>query len=113
MKLDAVAHCPTLSRTGSYAIVQLNHAGAEPTRLEELEIVSYAGSERRLSAAEDHWTDKQVTFVKQIGFEREPRKLGAADIHIMRRVPLELSNSLDVKVPLDTRIACASACQRS
>jgi hypothetical protein len=33
----------------------------------------------RLSAAEDHRVDKQVTFVDEIGFEREPRKLGATN----------------------------------
>lgn len=96
-----------------YAIAQVDYSSAKTARLDELEIVSFATWECRLSAAEDHWTDKQVTFVKQIGFEREPRKLGAADIHVVRGFPLEFPNKVDVKVPLNTRVACGSVCQSS
>ncbi len=54
-----------------------------------------------------------MTFVDEIGLERKPRKLGAANVDVVLRFPLELTNSLEVEVPLDTRVACRSACQRS
>ena len=54
-----------------------------------------------------------MTLVDEIGFERKPRKLGAADADFVLRFPLELPNSLEVEVPLDMRVACRSACQRS
>jgi hypothetical protein len=65
------------------------------------------------SAADDHRVEKQVTFVDEIGFERKPRKLGAANADVVLRFPLELPNSLEAEVPLDMRIACRSATQRS
>jgi hypothetical protein len=54
-----------------------------------------------------------MTFVDEIGFERKPRRLGAANVDVVRRFPLELPNSLEVEVPLDARVAYRSACQRS
>ena len=54
-----------------------------------------------------------MTFVDEIGFERKSRKLGAANDHVVLRFPLELPNSFDVEVPLDTRVARRSVCQRS
>ena len=74
---------------------------------------SYGGPECRLSAADDHRVEKQVTFVDEIGFERKPRKLGAADADVVLRFVLELPNSREVEVPLDIRVACSKACQRS
>lgn len=49
----------------------------------------------------------EVTAV--IGFERKPRKLGAANADVVLRLPLELPNGLEVEVPLDMRVACRSA----
>jgi len=95
-----------------YAIVQVNCPGAKATRLEEFQIPSQAMPECRLSAADDYRVKKQMTFVDEIGFEGEPRKLGAADSDIELRFPLELPDSLEVEVPLDTRVACRNACQR-
>jgi hypothetical protein len=54
-----------------------------------------------------------VTFVDEIGFERKPRKLGAADADVVLRFPLELSNRLEVEVPLNARVAGRSTGQRS
>jgi hypothetical protein len=50
-----------------------------------------------------------VTFVDEICFERKPRKLGPANDDVVLRFPLELPNSLEVEVPLDTRVACRKA----
>jgi hypothetical protein len=50
-----------------------------------------------------------VTFVDEIGFERKPPKLGATNVDVALRFPLELPNSLEVEVPLDARVACRSA----
>ena len=63
----------------SYAIAQVDNSGAETARLEEFETSSYAGAERRLSAADDHRMEKQVTFVDEIGFERKCCQFGAAN----------------------------------
>ena len=41
------------------------------------EMLSYGGSECRLSAADDHRMEKQVTFVDEIGFERKCCRFGA------------------------------------
>ena len=65
-----------------------------------------------LTSTDDHRVEKQVTFVDEIGFERKPRKLGAANADVVLRFPLELSNSLEVEVPLDMRVACRSARDR-
>jgi hypothetical protein len=54
-----------------------------------------------------------VTLVDEIGFERKPRKLSAPNDDGVIRFSLELANSLEVEVPLDTRVACRRACQRS
>jgi hypothetical protein len=99
--------------TASHAIAQVDYSGAETSRLEEFEIPSQAGSECRLSAADDHRVEKQVTFINQIGFERKSRQLGSANEDIVLRLPLELPSRLGVEVPLDMRRACRSACQRS
>lgn len=40
-----------------------------------------------------------MTFVDEIGFERDPRKLGAADADVLLRSPLELPDSLEAEVP--------------
>ena len=103
----------SLRSTASYAIAQVNNSGAETARLQEFEIPSEGGSVCRLSAADDHRVEKQVTFVDEIGFERKPRKLGAANADVLLRFPLELPNSLEVEFPLDTRVACCSPSQRS
>jgi hypothetical protein len=100
----------SLRSTASYAIMQVDYSGAETARLKGFE---KGGSECRLSAADDHRVEKQVTFVDEIGFERNPRKLGAANVDVVLRFPLELPNSREVEVPLDTRVACRRACQRS
>ena len=42
-----------------------------------------------------------MTLVDEIGFERKPRKFGAADADVVLRLGLELPNSLEVEVPLD------------
>ena len=63
---------------------------AETPRLEEFEIPSEAGSECRLSAADDDRIEKQVTFVDETGFEGKPRKFGAANVDVVLRFPLEL-----------------------
>ena len=80
---------PWLVAFRSDAISAMDYAGVETARLEEFEIPSQAGSECRLSAADDHRVDKQVTFVDEIGFERKPRKLGAANADVVLRFPLE------------------------
>jgi hypothetical protein len=41
-------------------------SGAETSRVKQFEIPSYGGSECRLSAADDHRMEKQVTFVDEI-----------------------------------------------
>src|ERR1700680_4121790 len=99
--------------TASYAIAHVDYSGAETARLEEFEVPSEGGPECRLPAADDHRFEKQVTFVDKIGFERKPRKLGAANADVVLRFSLELPNRLGVEVPLDTRVACRSAGQRS
>jgi hypothetical protein len=86
----------------------VDYSGTETARLKEFEIPSYGGSECRLSAADDHRVEKQVTFVDEIGFERKPRKLGTANADVVLRFPLELPNSLEIEVPLYTRVACRS-----
>ena len=45
-----------------------------------------------------------MTFVDEIGFERNPRQLGASDVDIALRFPLELPNSRNVEVPVETRL---------
>src|ERR1051326_9423859 len=97
----------------SHAIVHVDDSGAETASLEEFEIQSQGGSECRFSAADDHRVEKQVTFIDEIGFERKPRELGAANDDVVRRLPLERPNSLDVEVPLDTRVARPRGCQSS
>ena len=49
-----------------------------------------------------------MTFVDEAGFERKPRKLGAANSDVVLRFPLERPNS-EVEVPFDTRVACPLA----
>ena len=44
----------------------------------------------RLSAANDHRVEKQMTFVDEIGFERKPRKLCAANADVVLRFRLSL-----------------------
>src|SRR5919197_1386815 len=109
------------SRSGSHAlpsraphaIAQVDCSGAETSHLKEFEIPSYGGSECRLSAADDHRVEKQVTFVDEIGFERKSRQLGAADEDVVLRFALQLPSRLGIELPLDTRDACRSPCQRS
>jgi hypothetical protein len=40
------------------AIAQVDCSGAEASRVKQFEILSYGGSERRLSAADDHRMEK-------------------------------------------------------
>jgi hypothetical protein len=40
---------------------------------------------RRPTAADDHRVEKQLTFVDEIGFERKPRKLAAANADVVLR----------------------------
>lgn len=54
-----------------------------------------------------------MTLVNEIGFERQPSKLGTANVDVVLRFPFELPNSFEVEIPLDVRVACRSACQRS
>ena len=88
-------------------------SGAETSRVKQFEILSYGGSECRLSAADDHRMEKQVTFVDEIGFERKCCQFGAANEDVVRRFALEFPSCLGIELPLDTRDACRSACQRS
>jgi hypothetical protein len=83
-------------------------SGAETSRLKEFEIPSYGGSECRLSAADDHRVEKQVTFVDEIGFERKSCQLGAANEDVVLRFALELPSRLGIELPLDTRDACGA-----
>ena len=57
--------------------------------------------------------EKQVTFVDEIGFERKCCQFGAANEDVVRRFALEFPSCLGIELPLDTRDACRSACQRS
>jgi hypothetical protein len=41
-----------------------------------------------------------MTFVNQIGFERNARELGAANVNVVRRFTFEFANSLGVEVAL-------------
>jgi hypothetical protein len=91
----------------------VDYSGAETARLKEFEIPPQGGSECRLSPADDNRVEKQVTFVDEIGRERKPRKFGAANVDVVFGFPLELSNGLEVEVPLDTCVASRRACQRS
>src|SRR5258707_5163624 len=102
-----------LRSSAPHAIAQVDCSGAETSRLKEFEIPSYGGSECRLSAADDHRVEKQVTFVDEIGFERKSCQLGAANEDVVLRFALELPSRLGIELPLDTRDACRSACQRS
>ncbi len=54
-----------------------------------------------------------MTFVDEIDLKRKSRKLGAANADVLLRFPLELPNGFRVEFPLDARVACRSACQRS
>ena len=96
-----------------HAIAQVDGSGAETSRLKEFEIPSSGGSECRLSAADDHRVEEQVTFVDEIGFERKSCQLGAANEDVVLRFALQLPSRLGIELPLDTRDACRSACQRS
>jgi hypothetical protein len=87
-------------------------SGAETSRLKKFEI-PYGRSECRLSTANDHWVEKYVTFVDEIGFERKSRQLGASDEDVMLRFALELTSRLGIELSLDTLDACRSASQRS
>jgi hypothetical protein len=102
-----------LRSSAPYAIAQVDGTGGERSRLNEFEMPSYGGSECRLAAAEDHRVDKQVTFVDEIGFDREPCHLGAANEDVMLRFALELPNRRGIELVLDTPDACRSACHRS
>src|SRR5437867_2124925 len=102
-----------LRSSAPHAIAQVDCSGAETSRLKEFEIPSYGGSECRLSAADDHRVEKQVTFVDEIGFKRKSCQLGAANEDVVLRFALELPSRLGIELPLDTRDACPSACQRS
>ena len=86
--------------------MQVNYSRVETLRFKEFEIRSQATSKCPLSASDDHGVEEHVTFVDEIGFERKPRKLGAANVDVMRRLPLELPNSLKIKAPLEARVAC-------
>src|SRR4029077_1260674 len=100
-----------LRSSAPHAIAQVDCSGAETSHLKEFEIPSY--SECRLSAADDHRVEKQVTFVDEIGFERKSCQLGAANEDVVRRFALEFPSCLGIALPRDTRDACRSACQRS
>ncbi len=50
--------------------MHLDYSGVETTRFYEFEIPSYGGTECRLSTADDHRVEKQVTFVDEIGLDR-------------------------------------------
>ena len=63
--------------------MHVDDSGAEAARREEFEIPSQGGRECRLSAADEHRVEKQVTFVDEAGFERESRKLGAANADVV------------------------------
>ena len=65
----------------------MDYSGAETARLKEFEIPSYGGSECRPSAADDHRVEKPVPLVNEIGFERKPRKLGAANVDGRAPIP--------------------------
>jgi len=99
----------------SYAIAQVDYSGTETARLKEFEIPFV----RRLGIPGfRHPTitglRREVTFVDKIGFERKPRKLGAANIDVALRFQLELPNSFEDRSPASTpRVACRIACQRS
>src|SRR5262245_49100506 len=67
------------------AISQMDCSCAETSRVKQFEILSYPGSECRLSAADDHRMEKQVTFVDEIGFERKCCQFGAANEDVVRR----------------------------
>jgi len=54
-----------------------------------------------------------MALVDEIGFERKPCKLGAPDADVSLRLPLKLSNSLDIEIALDSCVACRCDCQRS
>src|SRR6185436_4903445 len=68
-----------LRSSAPHPIAKVDCSGAEASRLEKLEIPSSGGSECRLSAADDHRVDEQVTVVDEIGFERASCQLGAAN----------------------------------
>lgn len=97
----------------SDAVVHVDYSGAETARLKEFEITFQGGPECRLSAADDYRVEKQVTFVDEIGFERNRRKLGASNVDVVLGFPLELPNCLRVEIPFDTSVAGRSGCQRS
>ena len=103
----------SLRSTASYAITHVDDSGTKTARVEEFEIPSEACSECRPSAGDDHGVEEQLTFIDEIGVERTPRKLGAANDDVVLRFPLERPNSLAVELPLDSRVACRRACQRS
>lgn len=63
------------------------------------------GSECRLSAAADYRVEKQMTFVDEIGLERKPRKLRAANADVVSRFLLEPPNSFKVEALLDVGVA--------
>src|SRR3954469_8153641 len=105
---------PTSLRNGaSYAIAQMDHSGAEAARLHEFEFASYVGPECPLSAADDHRVEKQLTFVDEIGCERNARKFGAPNADVALRLPLELPDRLRFEIPLHMRVAVESAGQRA
>src|SRR3954466_6386539 len=99
--------------SGPQAIAQVDCSGAETSRVKQFETLSYGGSECRLSAADDHRMEKQVTFVDEMGLQRKCRQFGAANEDVGRRFALESPSCLGIELPLDARSACRSACQRS
>ena len=54
-----------------------------------------------------------MTLVDEIGFEREPRKLGAANADVTLGFLLEFPNAFDVEIPFETRVGRRRARQRS
>jgi hypothetical protein len=76
-------------------------SAVEASRVKQFEILSDGGSECRLSAADDHRMDKQVTFVDEIGFERKRCQFGAANEDVVRRFALECPDCLGIELALE------------
>jgi len=89
----------------AYAIVDVDYSDADAARLEKFEIASEGGSECRLPSAEDPRVEEQVAFVDEVRFEREPRKLRAAD----EDVDTYLCQAPSGQVPLGRMIVVPAA----